>query len=147
MAGISIQVNIDGLPEITAKLDNAQRALEPPSLTESMATGADIFVDLYKEFAPVETGTLAGVMNKRPGDGPASWVIGPVDGNREITPYANIQDEGGTNIGNYYMVLPTGQRFHTITIPGTNYAADAFALGRDPAIEVVKEEVIAKMGL
>lgn len=144
MAGVRIEVNVDGL-RAHEKLDAAIRALEPPSLTESMGVGADVFVEYMKEFVPVESGELESVIDKRPGEGATEWVIGPVHGSRETTPYANIQDEGGTNVGNYYMVLETGQRYHTVSIPGTNYVMNAFEAGREEAIEVVKAEVLSKI--
>lgn len=130
------------MEEAAAELERAKAALEPPSLTESMGKGADVFVEYMKASVPKDTGRLESVIDKRLGD-QNSWVIGPVLGSREETPYANIQNEGGTNVGNYYMILPSGARFHTVTIPGTQYVQKALDAGREEAIEAVKEAVLS----
>lgn len=144
MAEVRISANVDAF-QAHEKLDRAIRALEPPSLTESMGAGADIFVDEMKARVPVDTGKLQSVITKEQNVGAVGWEIGPLDGSYAETPYANIQDEGGTNYGKPYMILPGGYRYHEVTIPGTHYVMEAFNLAKEEAIEVVKAEVLAKI--
>lgn len=144
MAEVRINANVDAF-RAHEKLDQAIRALEPPSLTESMGAGADILVDAMKSTVPVDSGKLQSVITKQQ-MGATGWEIGPLDGSYAETPYANIQDEGGTNFGRPYMVLPGGAHVHEVTIPGTHYVIRAFDIGKGEAVQVVKAEVLAKIG-
>jgi hypothetical protein len=137
MAEIRISVNFEGLDSVQSDLDRIVRAIEPPSLTESLGVGADVFVTSAFDAAPKETGRLAASMHKEPdGEG---WAISPGD-----VPYANIQNVGGDNYGNPLMTFMGRDGWISTThvhLVGSHYMDDAFALGHDMAAEAVAQEI------
>lgn len=137
MAEIRISVNFEGLDSVQSDLDRIVRAIEPPSLTESLGVGADVFVVSAFDAAPKETGRLAASMHKEPdGEG---WAISPGD-----VPYANIQNVGGDNYGNPLMKFMGRDGWISTThvhLVGSHYMDDAFALGHDMAAEAVAQEI------
>jgi hypothetical protein len=142
MAEVRIDVNIEGLRDAENEIDRVERALEPPSITESMGTGADILVSSIKQFVPVESGALQGTIDKREVS-PFEYSIGPKGSLR----YANIQNEGGTNVGHPFMILPGGRPVREITIRGSEYMTKGFEAGKEEAVAAVKAAVEAKIGL
>lgn len=139
MAEIRISVNFEGLDSVQSDLDRIVRAIEPPSLTESLGVGADVFVVSAFDAAPKETGRLAASMHKEPdGEG---WAISPGD-----VPYANIQNVGGEiprsgEADMRFMGRDGWVHLTHVTLVGSHYMDDAFALGHDMAAEAVAQEI------
>lgn len=151
MAGIEITYKWDGAGA-EAKLQRAFAALTPPLLSQSMGAGAEILSESVRGFVPVESGTLAGVISAEPKNGePTAWIIGPMEGNQETTPYANIINEGGMAmpIGNWFVFMGLEGHFveeGPFEIAASEYIIKGMEAGRGGAIEAVKAAVLAEIG-
>lgn len=60
MAVVRISVDIEGLAEVLELLTRAEKALEPPVITDAVLEGAKRYQDGARARAPVRTGRLRG---------------------------------------------------------------------------------------
>lgn len=146
MAEVRIDIRYDGLDRVQDSIDQFLDAIKPPSLTESVSKGADVFVTSLKDAAPVKSGTLRDSIDKFE-VGPTKFQIGP----RGVI-YAAIQNHGGTvhssRPGGYLMISdnPDGPVYvKSVRIPGSHYMVKGFEAGIEPAAEAVKVDIITKI--
>lgn len=146
MADIRIDIRYDGLDRVKESVDRVLDAIQPPSLTESVAKGADEFVKTTQAAAPIRSGKLRASIDKTE-TGPTSFDIGP-----HGLVYAAMQNYGGdvhsTRPGGYMKIDDArGPTFlKDARIPGTHYMDKGFAAGVEPAVEAVKAAVAEKIG-
>lgn len=151
MAEVRLDFHWDGLDGVKERIDRIRDAISPPSITESLGIGADIFVDEARGFAPKLTGALSESIGKtRDGEG-MGWLVSPFANNAgDVYLYAATQEFGGHHEGNPWMTWegPTGPVWkREVDIPGTEYMQRAFDAGVDPATEAITTDITAKAGL
>lgn len=149
MVDVRISFEWRGLEGVREDIDHIKGALEPPSLTESLGVGADIFVDEARGFAPKLTGALAASIDKnRESDG-WGWVISPFANQQgDVFLYAATQETGQVHTGDMKFLGRDGWVSpKMVTIPGTEYMKKAFEAGESPAAEAIKEEIKTKMAI
>lgn len=149
MVDVNISFEWQGLEGVREDINRIKGALEPPSLTESLGIGADIFVEEARGFAPKLTGALSESIGKnRERDG-WGWVVSPFANQQgEVFLYAATQETGQIHEGNMKFLGRDGWVSPSmVDIPGTNYMEKAFAAGEAPAAEAIKTEIKTKMAI
>lgn len=149
MVDVRLSFEWQGLEGVREDISRIQDALEPPSLTESLGVGADIFVEEARGFAPKLTGALAASIDKnREADG-WGWIVSPFANQQgEVFLYAATQETGQIHEGNMKFLGRDGWVSPAmVDIPGTGYMQKAFAAGEAPAAEAIKEEIKTKMAI
>jgi hypothetical protein len=149
MVDVRITFEWQGLEGVRQDIDRIQGALEPPSLTDSLGIGADIFVEEARGFAPRLTGALAESIDKNRETDGWGWVVSPFANQQgEVYLYAATQETGQIHTGNMRFLGRDGWVSpQMVDIPGTGYMQKAFASGETSAAEAIKEEIKIKMAL
>jgi hypothetical protein len=141
---VHVTVEINGVDGVTEAVGRIRDAIQPPSLTDSLGKGADVFVAAGQESAPSKTGALRESIEKQP-DGDEAWTIGPnMEGDTHL--YAKVQEEGGVHTpqsASSLVFVDDGKVWFvkSVTIPGTGYMEKAFEEGVSEAAQVVKDAI------
>lgn len=143
MGEFRINFEVKGLGEVEAMLDRVERALTPPSFTESLGEGADVFVRGAQDRAPFDTGKLKNSIDKRP-EGDTSWVVAP--GEDLIPIYAAPQEFGAHAHGDGYMTFKyKGRWVRKKEIPAHPYMRPTFTEDSEAAARAVFEDIKRKI--
>ena len=144
MAEISLKIDVEGLEGALNELRRVRDALEPPSLTESVGDGADVFVLGARARAPHLSGELAASIDKQL-DGGTTWTIAP------STIYAGVQEFGATIDAQDARALAFVDdgilHFASVVhIPPSPYMTPTFLEDQAAATEAVEMSIRRKIG-
>lgn len=145
MVTVKLTVRQKGLASVLRAVKRVEDALQPPSITESVGDGADVFVEGARARAPRRSGRLASSIDKTP-DTPTSWIIG------SDLIYAGVQEFGatirpatsptlvyqGTNGITYFDKV--------VRIPSQPYMRPTFDLDQAEAVAAVKSDIVKNIG-
>lgn len=130
-----IRITVDSV--MGDALDKVERALSPPSITESVGDGADVFVEGARRRAPHRSGRLAASIGKTQVD-PFTFEIAP------DTIYAGIQEFGGTIHSKPLMVFQDGPHLIHVEVVHLRphpYMRPTFAEDTPKAVEAVRQSI------
>ncbi len=144
MANVKIRITQKGLAGVLRAVKRVEDALQPPSITESVGKGADVFVEGAQARAPKEDGQLSRSISKRPDDG-YSWIVAP------DTIYAGVQEFGATirpkRADSLAIPGAGGPVFvKEVTIPASPYMGPTFQQDQSLAVRAVKDAIDREIG-